>query len=917
MERTRLIRRGIAGALVLAALAASPAGAAPTPEPFRSNDFGGFNAVLPPGTNGLDNALQLANFLATGARPPHNNDQYAAYEDLVYAPKGLTAAQIPNYFHDASFGVPSGQVERQYSPRSDVTVQRDSLGVPHVYGETRAGAMFGLGYIGAEDRLFFMDALRNAGRAQLSTFVGGAEGNREMDEDVWAETPYTEQDLQRQCDYNPKGFEAAAAQLRQDVTNYVAGINQYISEARLDPSKMPGEYAAINRPQGPEDWQCTDVISTAALVGGIFGKGGGHELDSALVLQAARRKFGAKVGKQVWKDFRNAEDPEAPTTVHSKRFPYGAAPRNPRGVVLPDPGSVDKTKVVVRSTAPATRDDARHEGILAPLSQLGEDGLRAGASNALLVSARESEGGKPTAVMGPQVAYFSPQILLEQDVHAPTLDARGAAFPGVNLFVLLGRGRDYAWSATSAGQDIIDTFAVPLCDPNGGNATMASTGYRFRGQCLPFEVLTRTISWLPSPADQTPPGSETLRTLRSKLGVEIARARVKGKPYAFTKLRSTYFHEADSAIGFSSFNNPAAINGPKDFQQAASLIGFTFNWLYADDENIAYLNSGWNPKRAKRTDSDLPISSKFPWRGYQSDFLSGESPFPSKITGIKRHPQIVNQNFISSWNNKQAPAYHASDENWSYGPTYRSVTLDERIRKLIKGKRKASLPELIEAMIGAATVDLRGHTVLPYALKVMRSEPIANPALRNAVSQLSRWAKSGAHRIDSNRDGNYEHADAIKLLDAWWEPLLRAEFQRRLGKGLFDAIENVNLLDDTPNLHLGSAYNGGWYVYANKDLRTLLAKQKGRRALRRIKGRDSRIYCGRGKLSRCRDALLDSLQSVLGKDPYGQNANCGVGSRQMCFDAIEFRSTGGVTQPDMTWMNRPTFQQAVQIQGHR
>ena len=68
-------------------------------------------------------------------------------------------------------------------------------------------------------------------------------------------------------------------------------------------------------------------------------------------------------------------------------------------------------------------------------------------------------------VAGPQVAYFNPQILMEQDVHAPAgaagpaIDAHGAAFVGINLYVQLGRGRDYAWSATSAGQDIIDTFA--------------------------------------------------------------------------------------------------------------------------------------------------------------------------------------------------------------------------------------------------------------------------------------------------------------------------------------------------------------------------------------------------------------------------------------------------------------------------
>ena len=40
----------------------------------------------------------------------------------------------------------------------------------------------------------------------------------------------------------------------------------------------------------------------------------------------------------------------------------------------------------------------------------------------------------------------------------------------------------------------------------------------FRGKCLPIEVLERTNSWAPSAADQTPPGTETLRAERTKLG---------------------------------------------------------------------------------------------------------------------------------------------------------------------------------------------------------------------------------------------------------------------------------------------------------------------------------------------------------------------------------------------------------------
>ena len=60
--------------------------------------------------------------------------------------------------------------------------------------------------------------------------------------------------------------------------------------------------------------------------------------------------------------------------------------------------------------------------------------------------------------MGPQVAYFSPEILTEEDIHGPGIDAEGAAFPGVNTYVQLGHGPDYAWSATSA---MINTVTTP------------------------------------------------------------------------------------------------------------------------------------------------------------------------------------------------------------------------------------------------------------------------------------------------------------------------------------------------------------------------------------------------------------------------------------------------------------------------
>src|SRR5207302_10646575 len=168
-------------------------------------------------------------------------------------------------------------------------------------------------------------------------------------------------------------------------------------------------------------------------------------------------------GYRDWLDLRSLDDPEAPTTIHGVRFPYLNVPRHvaPGGEAIPDPGSVTyppndavsgggsggSAKTTGSPTAGA--DSGIVGGGLSTASGAGASGGRVAfprdASNALVVSAARSASGHPLAVFGPQVAYFAPEILMEQDIHGPGIDAAGAAFPGVNTYVQLGHGRDYAW----------------------------------------------------------------------------------------------------------------------------------------------------------------------------------------------------------------------------------------------------------------------------------------------------------------------------------------------------------------------------------------------------------------------------------------------------------------------------------------
>src|SRR3954452_17286967 len=177
MKRLAVALATVAAGLGAAASASAQLPASgPDPTPYGTNDAGGFRNVLPPGENGLDNFADFTRASTEGSPPPHFSDQLGLYTGLPFASPHLTHDQLSKFFKDATFGVKPDDVESTIHPREGVTIVRDKqFGVPHVYGATRGDVMFGTGYVGAQDRLFLMDVLRHTGRAQLSSFAGGAD----------------------------------------------------------------------------------------------------------------------------------------------------------------------------------------------------------------------------------------------------------------------------------------------------------------------------------------------------------------------------------------------------------------------------------------------------------------------------------------------------------------------------------------------------------------------------------------------------------------------------------------------------------------------------------------------------------------------------------------------------------------------
>ncbi|MEU3857524.1 penicillin acylase family protein [Streptomyces sp. NPDC028722] len=898
----------VAGLLVPFTRTAAAAADASAP-----NDYcgGQCSDIVPPGENGNATLAQILLNQAFGTQPSHAEDQLGPYAGLATGYKGLTDATINTFFNDASFGVPSGQVASSEKPagRGDVTIVRDKkAGVPHITGTTRYGTEFGAGYAAAEDRLWLMDVFRHVGRGRLTSFAGGAPANQGLEQQFYREAPYTEADLQAQIDNAVAKNGARGRQALDDVNAYLAGINAYI-DASDSGRYFPGEYVltghkdSITNAGTIDHFKVTDMVALASVVGSLFGSGGGGEVANARSLLAAQAKYGVEEGTRVWESFRERNDPEAALTVHDGRsFPYAAKPADAQGGALPDAGSVTEEPLVYDRTGSAATASAEKMSATAAGTALGS--ARRGMSNALVVSGAHTASGHPVAVFGPQTGYFAPQLLMLQEIQGPGISARGASFAGLGMYVELGRGQDYSWSATTSGQDIIDTYAVELCQDDHH--------YLYHGTCTAMDQVEQKNAWSPTVADGTAAGSYTMRVWRTKYGPVTYRATVGGKKVAYTSLRSSYLHEADSIIGFQMLNDPDYVKGPQDFQSAAQHINFTFNWFYADSRHTAYYNSGDNPVRADGVDAEFPVWGRpaYEWRNWDPATNTAD------YTPAAAHPNSVDQDYYISWNNKQAEDYTTA--SWGDGSVHRGNLLDDRVKKLVAAGG-VTRTKLVQAMADAGLADLRAEDVLPELLKVVDSAPVSDPTAAAAVGKLKAWVAAGAKRTETSAGSRtYADADAIRFLDAWWPLLVKAEFEPGLGSDLYSAITGNLPVDEAPSAghgptgsHAGSSFQYGWWSYVDKDIRAVLGEP--------VRGGLAHTYCGGGSLGACRDALLGTLKQAAGltaAQVYPGDDQCSAGD-QWCADSIAQRTLGGIKHGRISWQNRPTFQQVVEYTSHR
>ena len=895
---------------------------------YRANDYadGQAMSILPPGENGLVTVPQALQFELLKKRPPNSDDQLGKYENLLYGYKSLTDANLGDYFNDESFGVAPGDVKRVETPESGVTIYRDQNDVPHIYGNTDETMAFGAGYAQAEDRLFLMDVLRHYGEGTLAQFLGGSCEFEQMDHDQLLLAPYTKAQAVAQVDALPKEYGAQGELAKQMIYNYVAGVNKYVGQARSGLlTKLPADYAAAAPDLVPQKWGVQDVVAIAGLIGGIFGRGGGAEVKNAHLLEYLQQQLGISKGAQAFAQFKDANDPLAPTTVVDKTFPYEQPGTiDPSLTALPDYGAkVTGGPIDTTTDCDLTKPDALVQSILNALKAVPQH-----MSNALVVNADHSADGHPIAVFGPQVSYYAPQILSQLDLHSPDYDAEGASFPGTGI-VELGRGEDYAWSATSAGSDVIDERIEKICNPNGGAPQANGLYYEFDGQCLPMTTEHFKEYALPKVGGLGGPANIDHVIHLTRHGVVQGWTTVNGAPVAIVDQRSTYNHDVDSVVGFLGWGEPALTHDVQSWMQSASEIGYTFNWFYVDDKDTGYYVSGLDPIRPSDVNPDLPTwgTGDAEWQG----FLPADQHV---------HEVDPPQGFLVSWNNKPAPGFAAADDQYAYGQVYRSIELVDQLQDQFAAHGGLlTRANVVQAMETAASQDLDGLTVLPLLLQYLqgRSEPAGVQAM---LDQLQTWIADGAHRVKANpSDTQYQHAAAVAIADELVPNVIRALYDPILAAGGLGSVGSTGGAQtpgysalpmqwvNTPNsggTHLGSSFDGGYESYLVSTFQQLLGQNPADGFGPEIT--DEECDGGPSTCPQAIDAaLLQTYNALVTANKNSTDvaswtastASAAAKQTMPVYDGIEFRALGLVGQPEIDWQNRPTFQQVVEFPAHR
>ena len=602
--------------------------------------------------------------------------------------------------------------------QAPVEVIRDADAIPHIFASNKTDALFGLGYVHAQDRLWQMEFQRRIGFGRLSEIFGRATAPQ----DRFLRTVGFGRSATVAWNNMPEWA-------KQQVNAYVAGVNAFI--AGHHGSQLPPEFSLLRLE--PEPWSGPDVVVWTKMMSWDLSANYSFELLRDDLVRAVGEKRMAQLmpayppnGLSIvsagpgWSHATNPDHPIPSTHTTPSRDPtHSTDPTEP-------PYSTPAWVGALSQGDPAVADFL-----------LG--GLRTEAlgSNNWVVDGTLTATGKPMLANDPHLSAKTPSTWYLAHIVGGDFEVIGATLPGAPA-VAIGRNRFIAWGETNLAADVEDLFRERL-DSTGTHA-------EFRGVQEPMTMIPETIGVKGSAPIQVtvrvtrhgPLVSDAINAI-SEASPKTPKPAPRG-PLAF---RWTALDDDDTTL--QSFLRLNEARNWAEFTAALhEFVAPSQNFVYADvDGHIGYYAPGRIPVRASG-DGSRPTDG---WTGETE--WTGWVPFDEL-------PHLVDppSHFIVTANNRPEPASYPYLLGLEWIEPYRA----QRIVDMLAGRSKLT-PQDFRAM-QADTLSLHAKTLLPLLLPHTRP---ASARDRQALDLLEQW---DGH---ANADGG-----APAIFSAWFHELTPA-----------------------------------------------------------------------------------------------------------------------------------------------
>ncbi|HKI57475.1 MAG TPA: penicillin acylase family protein [Trueperaceae bacterium] len=302
--------------------------------------------------------------------------------------------------------------------KQPVDIVRDANDVPHIYAKDIPDALFALGYVHAQDRLWQMDFQRRVGEGTLSEVLGKAT----VPTDEFLRTLGVYRAAQQALDH-------VDTQTRTRLDAYVAGINAYIDTHK---GAWPPEYLVLG--VKPQHFAPADVIAWAKMMSWDLSGNWSTELLRARLIAKLEPKDAQALIATLWPAYPK----DGPVVVPNFQALYRQLPLGALAGVAPAP----------------------------PPPGLG--------SNDWVVAGSRTASGKPLLANDPHLELDAPSLWYLAQISAPGLNVIGATLPGTPA-VLLGRNERIAWGFTNTGPDTQDLF-IEKVDPSDPSRYLTPDG---------------------------------------------------------------------------------------------------------------------------------------------------------------------------------------------------------------------------------------------------------------------------------------------------------------------------------------------------------------------------------------------------------------------------------------------------------